>query len=365
MTIFEPFAGAEFSGGPYDLIPQVFNAAWNRAQSAALASSNNFTAALTAGGGGARMTSASVKLLKDTKAEFDPKIVEPAVFIPTNAEAASVAKMTELSDAVIDKLAGLFSGYMGEYFPNECGYLEKAQRWICDTIENGGTGIPSHVEDQIWQRDRSRVLEETNRARDDVFASFAARGFPVPPGAALHAIRLSQTEASNRIAQQSRDVAIKQAEIEIENIRFAVDKAINLYGTAVAAASDYVKALSVGPTSAMQIVPSITDSQSRLISAAGDYYRARIAVKELELKAHLPSAEFEQSARIKNGDWLMQMIRNKVDAAISAAQALSTQAAAALNGLHASTSLGASSSNSVGYSYGGDVSGEVPPKTIA
>lgn len=357
MTIFASSAGAGFSGGPYDLIPQVFNAAWDRAQNAASASSSNFSAALTAGGAGAHMNSASVT--------FDSTVVEPSVFIPTNAEAASVAKMTELSDAVIDKLAGLFSGYMGEYFPNECGYLEKAQRWICDTIENGGTGLPPHVEDQIWQRDRSRVLEETNRARDEVFASFAARGFPVPPGAALHAIRLSQTEASNRIAQQSRDVAIKQAEIEIENIRFAVDKAINLYGTAVAAASDYVKALSVGPTSAMQIVPSITDSQSRLISAAGDYYRARIAVKELELKAHLPSAEFEQSARIKNGDWLMQMIRNKVDAAISAAQALSTQAAAALNGLHASTSLGASSSNSVGYSYGGDVSGEVSPKTVA
>ena len=355
-----------FSGGPYDLIPQVFNAAWDRAQNTASASSTNFNAALTAGGGGARMKSASVKLVDDAaKAAFDPSVVEPAVFIPKNAEAASVAKMTELSDAVIDKLAGLFSGYMGEYFPNECGYLEKAQRWICDTIENGGTGIPSHVEDQIWQRDRSRVLEETNRARDEVFASFAARGFPVPPGAALHAIRLSQTEASNRIAQQSRDVAIKQAEIEVENIRFAVDKAISLYGSAVAAASDYVKALSVGPTSAMQIVPSITDSQSRLIGAAGDYYRARIAVKELELKARLPNAEFEQNARIKNGDWQMQMIRNKVDAAISAAQALSTQAAAALNGLHASTSLGASSSNSVGFSYGGDVSGEVGPKTIA
>ena len=357
MTIFASPAGAGFSGGPYDLIPQVFNAAWDRAQNAASASSSNFSAALTAGGAGATMTPAAVA--------FDPTVVEPAVFIPTNAEAASVAKMTELSDAVIDKLAGLFSGYMGEYFPNECGYLEKAQRWICDTIESGGTGIQPHVEDQIWQRDRSRVLEETARARDEVFASFAARGFPVPPGAALHAIRLSQADASNRIAQQSRDVAIKQAEIEIENIRFAVDKAISLYGTAVAAASDYVKALSVGPTSAMQIVPSITDSQSRLIGAAGDYYRARIAVKELELKAHLPSAEFEQSARIKNGDWLMQMIRNKVDAAIAAAQALSTQAAAALNGLHASTSLGASSSNSVGFSYGGDVSGEVPPKTIA
>ena len=357
MTIFAPSAGAGFSGGPYDLIPQVFNAAWDRAQNAASASSSNFSAALTAGGAGATMTPASVA--------FDPTVVEPSVFIPTNAEAASVAKMTELSDAVIDKLAGLFSGYMGEYFPNECGYLEKAQRWICDTIESGGTGIQPHVEDQIWQRDRSRVLEETARARDEVFASFAARGFPVPPGAALHAIRLSQADASNRIAQQSRDVAIKQAEIEIENIRFAVDKAISLYGTAVAAASDYVKALSVGPTSAMQIVPSITDSQSRLIGAAGDYYRARIAVKELELKAHLPSAEFEQSARIKNGDWLMQMIRNKVDAAIAAAQALSTQAAAALNGLHASTSLGASSSNSVGYSYGGDVSGDVSPKTVA
>ncbi len=353
MAVVTGLGEASFSGGPYNLIPQVFNAAWERAQYAASVSESNFDAALTSGGAGPSMAPATV--------DFSATVDEPNVFIPTNAEGASIAKMTELSDVVIDKLAGLFAGYMRDYFPNECGYLQEAQAWICRTITEGGTGIAPHIEDQIWQRDRARVLADTNRASQELIATFAARRFPLPPGALVHQIHLAHQDGLEKIAQASRDVAIKQADIEVDNVRFAVDKAVTLYGTAVSAASDYVKALSIGPSQAMQIVPSITDSQSRLIGAASEYYRARIAVKELELKAKLPNAEYEQSARAKNGDWLMQMIRNKVDAAIAAAQAMSTQAAAALNGLHASTSLGAS--QSIGYSYQGDVNADVPPAT--
>ena len=342
---------------PAEVVESVHSRAWEKAQGLSSSASSAFSTAFEVGSATPSMAPAKV--------EFDVEVEEPEVTIPKDAEGASVAKMTELSNEVIDKLSGLFRDYLVEYFPNECGYLEKAQAWICETLTNGGTGLAPHVEDQIWQRDRARVLQEVERAGREVLATFASRGFPLPPGAAAHQIAMIQQDAQAKIAQASRDVAIKQAEIEVENVRFAVERAIGLYGTAIGAAGDYIKALSVGPTSAMQIVPSITDSQSRLISAAGDYYRARIAVKELELRSRLPNAEFEQAAKVQNGDWNMQMLKNRLDAAIAAAQSLSTQAAAALNGLHASASVSASASNSVGYSYGGDVSGDVAPKTVA
>jgi hypothetical protein len=347
----------DFEGGPAAVVSDVFNVAWDRAEAMSSQSRVGFNEALAIGGSGPSMNAASLS--------FDPAVVEPNVTIPQNADGASVAKFHELAEQVMDKLAGLFGGYITDYFPNECGYLEKAQQWICDTLTSGGTGINADVEDQIWQRDRARVLNEVSRANQEVIANFAARGFPIPPGAAAHQMQMQQIEGQNKIGQQSRDIAIKQVEIEIENVRFAVDKAISLYSAAMSAASDYIRALSVGYNSSMQLVPSVTDSQSKLIGAASEYYRARIAVKELELKSKLPNAEYEQAARVRNGDWLMAMVNSRVQAAVSEAQGLSTQAAAALNGLHASASISGSSGNTVGFSYSGDVNAEVSPKTSA
>ena len=54
---------------------------------------------------------------------------------------------------------------------------------------------------------------------------------------------------------------------------------------------------------------------------------------------------------------------NSVDAAVEAAKALATQAAALLNSVHTSASISGSRgySNSVGYSYSGEVTSDVYP----
>ncbi len=139
--------------------------------------------------------------------DFRPAAIEPPVNIPTNATGVDGALYDSTYSQIIADLTGKFAGFFADYFPNECDYLEKAQAQLCDMLD-GGAGIPAHVEDQIWQRDRSRVLEDVNRVRDATLATFASRGFPLPPGAAAHTIHLAQSEASNKIAQQSRDVAI-------------------------------------------------------------------------------------------------------------------------------------------------------------
>ena len=87
------------------------------------------------------------------------------------------------------------------------------------------------------------------------------------------------------------------------------------------------------------------------------FYGARISAEELRLKASVPNAEFQQAANTKNQEARLQLIRNKLDAAIAAADALARQASAMLNGLNVSTSTGAQAHNSVGYNYSGEVTG--------
>lgn len=349
-------SNADLEGaGPYALTQWAFNNAWSVAQDKSATSDTLFKQALTAGGRAPTVSPAALG--------FDLTAIEPLVNIPQQAEGASLAKFHELSGAVIDQLAGLFRGYITTYFPDETPYLTKAQEWIVKALTTGGTGMSAQVEAQIWERDRARILKDAARAEDEALTVWAARGYPLPPGAAAHTVRLIQQDAQDKIAQASRDVAIKQAELEVENVKFAVQQAIGLYGAAMQAATEYIRALSIGPNSAMQVVPSVTDSQSRLISAAADYYRARISVDELRLRAQQPNAEFAQRAHEKTADLAMEDIKTRVGAAVSAAQSLGTQAASALNSLHASASVSGSGSTSVGYSYQGEVAGDVAPVT--
>lgn len=269
---------------------------------------------------------------------FRPGKVEPPVTIPTNAAGVDGALYGSTYDQIIADLSDKFAGFFSEYFPNECDYLREAQAKLCEML-GGGSGIPAHVENQIWQRDRTRVLEDVSRARDDVLATFAARGFPLPPGAAAHTMRLAEVDANNKIAQQSRDVAIKHVEILIENIKFAIQQALDYRIKGIQAAGDYIKVLALGPEIAMKLATSAAGAQAQLISAASQYYRNRIAVEELRLDAAKFNAAAHNEAGMNGVREFSNRLRARVETLSAAARAAGDQAAAALNAVHASAQV--------------------------
>lgn len=268
-----------------------------------------------------------------------PKVVEPPVNIPMNATGLDSALYDSTYDRILTDLSGKFAGFFDEYFPNECDYLAKAQQWMCDVLDTGGTGIKPAVEDQIWQRDRARVLRDSARAEDDIVATFAARGFPLPPGAAAHAVGLVQQDARDKIAQASRDVAIKQAEIEIENIKFAVQQALDYRIKAIAAAGDYIRTLAIGPDIAMKLATSSADAQAKLISAASQYYNARISVASLDVELIKAFGSMRNTRNIAQGGINVEALKLKATTYSSVAESLAHQASAALNSLHASAQV--------------------------
>lgn len=341
--------GASSSESPLSAL-QLVNAAWDRASNIADSKESKTTELFDKALGEA----GSAKYMNPATLHFGVEVVEPDVLIPREAEAVSLESFQDWWGGTIDTLAGKFADFINQYFPNECGYLQAAQQWICNTIKNGGTGINPVVEQQIWARDRGRVMADAKAQEAELIDAFAARRYPIPPGAAVGAVAKIRADAAGKISQASRDVAIKQAELEVENVRFAVGKAIDLYSAAMAAAGDYIKALVSTSGDMTQLLPSVTDSQSRLIGAAADYYRARIQVEDLRLKAAMPNSEWRQQANLKNVENEMQAMRNRIDSAIEAAKSLAQQASAALNAMHASAGVDAGDRTSRNYSYEGD-----------
>lgn len=339
---------------------ELVSMAWDRGEELAESTANKSRAlldqAMGQAGAAPSMTGATFA--------FNPQVTEPGVFIPQLAEGASMEMFETWWDGIINRLGQDYSQYIDRFFPNECDYFEKAQQWICNAIENGGTGIAPRVEEQIWERDRARILRDSDRAEQEITSNFAGRGYVLPPGAMVGGILRVRNESQSNIAQSSRERAIQQAQIEIENVRLAVSQAIELRMQVTSAARDYIATLAGTSGVSAQLIPSITDSQSRLISAASGFYQARIAVKDLELKATTANAGMQQTANEANQRAQMQAARNLVDAAIEGAKMLATQSAAALNALNTSTSTSASANNSVGYSYSNDTDSSAPTKTV-
>lgn len=269
---------------------------------------------------------------------FSPGNIEPVVSIPRTASGLDSALYNASYGQIVTDLSTKFERFFTDYFPNECDYLDAAQRSLCDML-NGGRGIPLHVEDQIWQRDRSRVLSEVGRVQQEAIAGSAARGFPLPTGAAQYAIYMAQQDAQNKIAQQSRDIAIRHVEILIDNIRFAVQNALDYRIKGIQAAGDYIKTIALGPEIATRLTTSAAGAQAQLISAASQYYRNRIAVEELRLEVAKFNADARNDAGINDVREFSNRLRARAETLAAAARAAGDQSAAALNAVHASAQV--------------------------
>jgi hypothetical protein len=265
----------------------------------------------------------------------DPIAVEPDVYIP---EKLDRSKMSTDYDRIYNELIAMAANKIGsflvDYFPILNDAYDEATAWLVDTITNGGTGIPAVIEDQIWQRGRDRLVTDNLRAQESAAASFATRGFSMPSGAMTALYQEIRYDGLAKSAEFSRDVAIKQIEIEIENIRFAVKTAIDARVAAINAAIDYIRALMIAPEVASQYAFRINDLQAALINAVANFYNARLNRDELTIKAAMANNDISLRAFATTTESYKASLDARVEAAVGAARAAGDTAAAALGSIN-------------------------------
>lgn len=274
-----------------------------------------------------------------TKAISGSAVNEPGVYIPSKASGMDMALFNSMYGKIINDLSDKFYDFLVQYFPIRATLMPEVELWLENAIKNGGTGINANVERQIWQRDRDRISAEASTASETMMAQMASRGFPLPSGALNAGLIAIQRKRSADIAAVSRDTSIKAFETEIANVRFAIEQAINYRTRAIAAAGDYIKALAVAPNIASDLSTQSADAQARLISAVSSFYGARTNAAEFSLKREMANADNSLRAALANVSTASEYVKLRVQAAMSAAESLGQQAAAALNGLNATSQL--------------------------
>ena len=96
---------------------------------------------------------------------------------------------------------------------------------------HGGTGLSLAVEQAIWGRARDRETQLALAREQDALRGAEALGFPLPVGVVAGQLADARREYYDKLSGLSRDIAIKQAELEQQNVKDAIQSAIQLEST--------------------------------------------------------------------------------------------------------------------------------------
>lgn len=307
----------------------------------------------------ARQQSYDTKVANATTGWLDnanpPTIAATTVAVPSVTPPAATDTVTDavlLYDTkyqqLITVLDAKFSSFIANHFPDDATAYADVEAWLIAEMANPDRVLPASLANIIWNEDRSRILQDAARASADITAQWAAKGYPIPPGAAVHATLQINTKAQEELARSSRNVATKTFEMAYDKLKFVVQTVVSMRPMAMSAALDYIKSMAVAPSLANQLVDAGYGAESKLRTAAATYYGAQTDAAKMTYAANEYNAKATQGAAERNQASELSMIDYRLKALLAEAQALAQMATSLFNNIHAST--GVSSTDSVSTS---------------
>ena len=265
-----------------------------------------------------------------------PSVTAPNVTIPTNIDTTQIISTFDAKYAdIANFLTNEFTGFISTYAPNESQTYTAAETWIKNALANPTAGLPATVQAQLLGDVQARVLADKVRAQDAVIAQFAGRRFPLPPDAAASAVLQIEQKAQDELAASGRNIT----KLSVEQMRFVIERALDLRKILLGEAVDYIKALASAPDIASKVIGVGYDAQSKLISSAAQFYGADIQAHKMvsDVQQYNNSIVFDKDT--KNQAVEMEMIKTRAYAFMRDLQLLAQQATSLFNNLHASVGM--------------------------
>lgn len=159
----------------------------------------------------------------------------------------------------------------------------------------GGVGIPDSVWEAIWAKENDRESRAGIKLIDEINEEWSDRGFQLPTG-----VQVSQTQEINQNLQhtaagRSRDIAIREADLAIENLRFAVTQGIALESLQGSWYQATQQRLLEATRFASELVISVFNAEVSFYNAQVQMYLADVQVYRIELEAELTELEVYKS----------------------------------------------------------------------
>lgn len=250
---------------------------------------------------------------------------------PADLSAQFINAYNDVQPSMVAALRGHMESWIATYNPQYHTQLAAIEDKLTAYLA-GGTGLPAAIEDQIYERARTKNAAEARRASDAAFDAMAGRGWTVPGASVAASIRASRQAASDNNAQAAREIAIRSVEIEIENIKFAVTTSTALRNAMLSATLSYHGSLISLNAQALDYAKSILGAVVQVynltvtaFTARLDAYKADAQVFDTRMRAALATVEVYK-ARIDALQALTNVDKSRVDVYRARIDSLNTYA---------------------------------------
>lgn len=221
--------------------------------------------------------------------------IQPDTDIPTPGDLSERFRLdfADQGNSLRASLEGSIDAYMAKINPRFAEQMAILEARL-QKFSEGGTALSPAVESAIWARAADRSNADFQRARDTAYSDSAGRGFTMPGGAVFSAVMQSRQAAADANARTALEIAIKQAELEQQNVQFALTQSANLRQVVLSASQQWAGALVQINGQALQFAQGVMQAgielyglRIKVAQARIEVYQAEARVYETRLKAAL------------------------------------------------------------------------------
>jgi len=238
--------------------------------------------------------------------------------------------------------------------PYSSNLLTDLRARLLEWVDGKSTGLLPSVEQAIWDRGRAREVVSSNRKAQEAVRQFAMRGFSKPPGALSLEIMDATQESQNASLTLSREVMIKQAELEQSNRRFSFEQAEKMEEALIAYTSQQAARALEAAKALQTFLIDIYGHEVQAYGVETQAYAARVGAETAVFKAKTDTNVAEANVRIEAARIQIQTYIQEVTLLVESMKAGATVsaqlAASAMSAVNISAGLSSSVSESASNS---------------
>ena len=174
--------------------------------------------------------------------------------------------------------------------PYSSSLLDEIKTELSSRLSNS-TGLNPVVEQAIWDRARDRESTALLQAERTLLIERSESGFSRPTGAALAALEQVVQESQGKLIEVSREIMIKQAELEQENFKFSMQQAISLEDTLMREWNNFQQRSFEVARYTQEVAIEIYKARVSQYNIELEAYKASAVVFEAKIRAELSKVE--------------------------------------------------------------------------
>lgn len=204
--------------------------------------------------------------------------------IPQFTETLPEINLTPIQE--ID-VKNLFSFLMEGYKPQ----LSEIKDLLISRVLDGGTGLNADVETAIWNRNLERDQQALQDAVDVVSSQWTKMNFSLPDGLLSGQLALINNEYVNKRLDTSREVAIKQAELEQTNVNAALQLIVQIENAYNSVIVQYAQVGTAAMKTAADVSVELYNTTVQYYNLLIEVYKSKAEVFKTLVNSRLTEAE--------------------------------------------------------------------------